>query len=121
MMVDPSFPLRTDSAQCHLALPAFFAFRICRMTANPPHMRFLRAYERQRLLRDHQFFVGGDYPDRYAAIRGGMRGPPAAFARWSSFTPSHAILLHSAARTGTECSPMPAVKTKASTPPSTAA
>jgi hypothetical protein len=27
-----------------------------------------------------------------------MRGPPATFAGWSSLTPSHAILLHSAAR-----------------------
>ena len=36
---------------------------------------FLGANERQRALRDHQFFVGGDDPDRYAAIRGGNARP----------------------------------------------
>ena len=46
-----------------------------------------------------------------------MRGPPDVFAYLSSFTPSHASLAHNAARTGAECSPMPAVNAKASSPP----
>ncbi len=37
-----------------------------------------------------------------------MRGPLEAFAAASSLTPSHAILAHSAARSGAEFSPMPA-------------
>ena len=49
-----------------------------------------------------------------------IRGPPDAFADLSSFTPSHARLSQSAARTSGEFSPIPAVNTKASSPPSTA-
>ena len=37
-----------------------------------------------------------------------IRGPPTTFAGSSSLTPSQASLAHSAARTRTECSPMPA-------------
>ena len=73
------------------------------------------------MLRDHQFFVGGMTQTDAALSEVGMRGPPEAFACPSSFTSSHAILSQNATRTGTECSPMPAVKTKASSPPRTAA
>jgi hypothetical protein len=39
-----------------------------------------------------------------------MGGPPDAFACSASFKPSQASLPHSAARTRTEYSPMPAIK-----------
>src|SRR5262249_7687458 len=48
-------------------------------------------------------------------------GPFLAFACSSNLMPSHARFLQSAARTRGECSPMPAVNTNASRPPSTAA
>src|SRR5262249_20619425 len=42
-----------------------------------PAAASLRPHQRQRMLRDHQFFVGGDHPDRRgAAGRGNLRPIP---------------------------------------------
>ena len=48
-------------------------------------------------------------------------GPPAAFAASSKCTPSHAACSHTRRRISAACSPMPAVKTSASSPPRAAA
>src|SRR5437763_3740552 len=47
-----------------------------------------------------------------------IRGPPAWLAASLSMTPSHCASWHTRARIGAACSPMPPVKTSASSPPS---
>ena len=82
--------------------------------------RLLR--QRQRMAGDHQLLVRRDDPGRGALAGRLMRGPPAlAFASASSSMPSQAASRHTAPRIGTACSPMPAVNTSASSPPSAAA
>src|SRR4029450_11899329 len=63
-------------------------------------------------------FVGITHADTRLSGRE-MRGPPDAFASGSSSMPIHADASQIRRRISADFSPMPAVKTSASTPPST--
>ena len=70
---------------------------------------------------NHQFLIGREHPHRNAAVVAADAGLTGGIGPGSSATPSQVALSQTRSRIGAACSPMPAVKTKASSPPSAAA